>query len=57
MGLVAIDVRATSEVQGCGAEKRKSPRSFDLGLFYLYLVHPAGFEPTTPAFGVLKVDV
>ena len=30
---------------------QKSPRSFNLGLFHLYLVHPAGFEPTTPAFG------
>lgn len=22
-----------------------------MGLFHVYLVHPAGFEPTTPAFG------
>lgn len=29
----------------------KKPQVFRPGAFYLYLVHPAGFEPTTPAFG------
>ncbi|CAN1593407.1 protein of unknown function [Pseudomonas mediterranea] len=30
---------------------QKSPKSRELGLLNICMVHQAGFEPTTPAFG------
>jgi len=40
---------------GQSPKQKKAPR-FHVRPFP-YLAHQAGFEPTTPAFGVLKVGV
>ena len=47
---------ATTDREPPHPKTKKAPRRKPWG-FFIYMAHLAGFEPTTPAFGVLKVGV
>jgi hypothetical protein len=50
--------RRSDFVQVSLQRPQKSPGPSQSGAFsFKSMVHQAGFEPTTPAFGVLKADV